>query len=61
MKEIRTNTVGFYSPFEFISKLFDWATGDKESAGVEKAKPKKQPINFAARKLSGNQLELNQQ
>lgn len=57
----KTDMVGFYSPSEFITKLFDWAADDPKGGEVEKAKPKKQPIDFAAGKLSVSELEKNQQ
>jgi len=57
----KADTVGFYSPSEFIAKLFDWAADDPKGGEAEKAKPKKQPIDFSAGKLSASELELNQQ
>jgi hypothetical protein len=55
------DTVGFYSPSEFNSQLFDWAADDPNGGEIEKAKPKKQPIDFNAGKLSKTELEINMQ
>jgi hypothetical protein len=57
----KMDTLGFYSPSEFISKLFDWAEDDPDGGEAEKAKPKKRPIDFAAGKLSASELDINQQ
>ena len=38
--------VGFYSPDEFLGQLSDWALDDLEGGAVERAKPKKQEIDF---------------
>lgn len=39
--------VGFYSPEEFISKLYDWATDDPEGGNLERGKLRKRPITLA--------------
>jgi hypothetical protein len=38
--------VGFYSPDEFLDQLSDWALDDLEGGAVERAKPRKQEIDF---------------
>jgi hypothetical protein len=58
---VTVDSIGFYSPSEFITKLFDWAQDDPEGGEVEKAKPKKQPIDFTAGKLTADELELRQE
>ncbi len=37
-------TVGWYSPDEFISKLYDWAMADPAGAALEQGKPRKRKI-----------------
>lgn len=49
--------VGFYSPEEFISKLYDWATDDPQGGLTEKGKPKKRKISFDAANLTGAELK----
>jgi hypothetical protein len=44
--------VGFYSPSEFISLLFDWAAEDPEGGIVEKGKPKKRNVALNAAQLT---------
>ena len=39
--------VGFYSPEEFISKLYDWAADDPEGGSLERGKLRKRPITLA--------------
>jgi hypothetical protein len=53
--------VGFYSPSEFISLLFDWAAEDPEGGRVEQAKPRKQKIPLNSGNLSKAELEHRQE
>ena len=41
-----TAKVGFYSPDEFLGLLSTWAMDDPDGGALEKAKPKKQDIDF---------------
>ena len=42
--------VGFYSPEEFVSKLYDWAADDPEGGSQERGKLRKRPITLAEQK-----------
>ena len=42
--------VGFYSPEEFISKLYAWAAEDPEGGSLERGKLRKRPITLAEQK-----------
>ncbi len=44
--------VGFYSPEEFISKLYTWAADDPEGGSLERGKPRKRPITLDEQRLN---------
>src|SRR5581483_469713 len=52
--------VGFYTPAEFISKLFDWAAEDPAGGIAEKGKPRKRPIALNASQLSDEERRLRE-
>ncbi|HZM02205.1 MAG TPA: type IV secretion system DNA-binding domain-containing protein [Candidatus Saccharimonadales bacterium] len=45
MNPTQTAKVQFYTPDEFISKLFDWGTEDPEGGTIERGKPRKQKMS----------------
>jgi hypothetical protein len=58
--------VGFYSPAQFISQLFNWATEDPAGGIAERAKPRKRnmpldsgPLTEAERKLRQEEMLNN--
>ena len=48
----QTARVGFYSPQEFISKLYGWAADDPEGGSLERGKLRKQSISLASGTLT---------
>jgi hypothetical protein len=44
--------VGFYSPEEFISKLYIWAGDDPEGGDIERGKPRRRKFDFRAGQIS---------
>jgi hypothetical protein len=53
--------VGFYSPAEFISQLFDWATEDPEGGRAERAKPRKRSMPLDSGTLTEAERKLRQE
>lgn len=50
-------TINFYSPEEFLSCLFEWASSDPAGGEIERAKPRKQDIDLGSSKMSESERQ----
>jgi len=53
----KTDIVGYYSPSEFITQLYNWASVDPAGGAIESAKPHRRQEPQNSGQLSDEELE----